>query len=357
MSRLKRQHTIRRRCRRLVRKIETKISIVLASISGLKADPNNPRQHPERQLRHLMKNLQEFGFLVPILIDETNRILAGHARVEAARRLGYSQVPAIQVEHLSEVQEKAFIIADNQLVELAVWDRVLLRDIRVDITAECPDFDIEITGFVTGEVDILIDGQDVQLDGSDPDDQVDEPDGDAIPTSRLGDVYTLGDHRLICGDALQSGTYGTLLDGGVCQMAFTDAPYNRRARDIGGLGRKKHGNIAMGSGEMSQAGFTSFLDNAHQLMAEHCRNGAILFSCMDWRHVDEMLSAGAIVGLDLKNICVWVKDNDGMGSFYRSRHEFVFVFKSGEAKHVRRQELRDRLRGLGIGGFLAHRSP
>lgn len=334
MTRPKRQNLSYRQRKRLANRFETELLVISVLISELQADPNNPRQHPERQFHHLVKSLREFGFIIPILIDEANRILAGHARVEAAKRLGYSEVPAIRVEHLSEVQKKAFMVADNQLVELAAWDKVFLRDILLDITSECPDFDIELTGFQTAEVDLLIDGGAVQLDGADPDDAVSQPSDDVVPTSLPGDVYAMGNHRLVCGDALQADTYDRLLVGEVCQMAFTDAPYNRRARDIGGLGRKKHGDFAMASGEMSEADFTSFLSDVHRLMVAHCRDGAILFSCMDWRHVGEMLSAGTAAGLELKNVCIWVKGNAGMGSFYRSRHEFVFVFKSGEAKHI-----------------------
>lgn len=334
MSGTKEQHGRHRQDRRLSSNVAAELVVSSTQIAKLHLNSDNPRRHPERQLHHLVKNLKEFGFLVPLLIDGDGLVLAGHARVEAARRLGWEEVPAIRIDHLSEVQKKAFMVADNRLAELATWDRAQLKTVILDLTTEVPDFDVEITGFVTSEVDILLEGSPVPIDGTDPDDHVAEPAGGVVPTSRLGDLFELGDHRLHCGDALVPDTYTSLLGSETCQMAFTDAPYNLRARDIGGLGRTKHADFAMASGEMSEAGFTAFLTDVHRLMAKHCRDGAILFSCMDWRHVLELSTAGASAGLALKNICVWVKDNGGMGSFYRSRHELVFAFKSGTAQHI-----------------------
>jgi len=163
---------------------------------------------------------------------------------------------------------------------------------------------------------------------------------DRPPASRLGDVWQLGRHRLLCGSAIVPADYKVLLQDEVAQMVFTDPPYNVPiAGNVGGLGRVKHKEFVMASGEMSPAQFTDFLASTFKLLAHHSQNGAINFICMDWRHLSELLRAGDMAYYELKNLVVWNKDNAGMGSFYRSKHELIAVFKVGTTKHINNCEL------------------
>jgi DNA modification methylase len=274
-----------------------------------------------------------------VLIDADGNIVAGHGRVEAARLLGYASVPTIRLDHLTEGQLRAYVIADNRLAELAGWDREILA-IELQALIELDlDFDVEITGFQTAEIDLLIEGQEAS-GAPDPADQL--PDiGESAPTvSRPGDLWVLGDHRLLCADALMSESLETLMGGATARMVFTDPPYNVAIDGhVCGLGRIKHREFAMASGEMTETEFTIFLETVLRNMARHCVDGAILDVCMDWRHLFELLSAGRRTELSLMNLCVWNKTNGGMGSFYRSKHELVCVFKKGSASHLNNIDL------------------
>ena len=155
-----------------------------------------------------------------------------------------------------------------------------------------------------------------------------------------GDIWRMGPHRLICGDALDSETFRLLMDDETARMVFSDPPYNVPIDGhVGNSGKTKHREFAMASGEMSQDQFTAFLSKAFTNMADVRADGAIHFLCMDWRHMGEMLAAGQGVYTELKNLIVWVKDNGGMGTFYRSRHELIFAYKVGTGPHLNTFEL------------------
>ena len=187
-----------------------------------------------------------------------------------------------------------------------------------------------------GEIDVLIDSS----RSADPKaDVVPEiEDGSAI--SRHGDLWQLGPHRLVCGDARDPSAYDRLMDGKRAQIVFTDPPYNVAIDGhVRGLGRIKHDDFVMAAGEMTEAEFAAFLNTALKRLAEHSVDGPIHFICMDWRHAFELLTAARGIYAELKNVCVWNKDNGGMGTFYRSKHELVFVFKNGTAPHINNFEL------------------
>jgi hypothetical protein len=222
------------------------------------------------------------------------------------------------VDHLSASQIRAYVIADNRLAENAGWDRKLLalelQEISVDL-----NFDVTVTGFETAEIDILV------SELAETDDKADElPDIDrTMPAvSRLGDRWLLGDHVLFCGDALSRASYAALLESKRAQIVFTDPPYNVAiAGNVSGLGRIKHREFAMASGEMTRPGFTRFLKGTFEHLVRFSTNGSIHFICMDWRHISEVTAAAAEPYSELKNLCVWTKTNAGMGSLYRSQHE------------------------------------
>ena len=302
-------------------------------IAALKTDPRNPRQHSDRQVRQIARSIASFGFNVPILIDRDNRILAGHGRLQACQQLGLTDVAIIRLEHLSKAQASAFSIAENRLSETSSWDDRLLAEVLKDLADLDLDFSIEATGFDMGEIDFRIEALSRGADES-------EDRADALPSTlgpcitRSGDLWLLGNHRVFCGSALDIHAYETLMGPNRAEMVFTDPPYNVRIDGhVSGLGSVHHREFAMASGEMSKSEFTSFLTLACTLLARHSTDGSIHFVCMDWRHADDLMAAGKLAYSDLKNICVWNKHNGGMGSFYRSQHELIFVFKSGHAAH------------------------
>jgi DNA modification methylase len=299
----------------------------------------NARLHPQRQLTLLQANMRVFGFLVPVLIDGRNGLIAGHARIEAAKRMGLKEVPCIRVEHLTEAQKRAYIIADNRLAELATWDRATLSSEFRFLAEVDVDFDLEITGFVAAETDLLIIDEN-EVHRPDPVDVVPAMDLERPAVSRQGDLWRLGKHRLLCGDALESASFNRLLGEERAQLIFTDPPFNCRiAHNVSGLGKIKHSDFRMASGEMSSGEFTEFLKTSFAHLAAFSVDGAIHFIFIDWRRSKEMIAAGEAVYSELKNLCVWAKTNGGMGSLYRSRHELVFVWKSGTAPHINNIEL------------------
>lgn len=300
--------------------------------------PRNARTHSKKQIQQIAQSITTFGFTVPVLIDGGGMILAGHARIKAARSLGMAEVPCVRVEHLTAAQKRAYILADNKLASNAGWDEELLANELLELTADPDlDFDLGVTGFSIPEIDIHIDGLAPEEPGDPADDilPVDPP-----RRCAPGDVWQLGRHRLICGDARDPAVIGRLMDGEQARMVFTDPPYNVPIDGhVGNLGKIRHREFAMAAGEMSGEEFTGFLTQAMRQLHEHAMDGSIHFICMDWRHMGEILAAGAAVYAELKNMIVWVKDNGGMGSFYRSRHELIFVFKKGTAAHVNTFEL------------------
>jgi DNA modification methylase len=294
------------------------IRIVFRQIVELELDPRNPRAHSSGQVRQIARSIEAFGFNVPVLIDAKRKVIAGHGRIMACKLLGWSEVPTIALEHLSEAQAKAFMIADNRLTENSVWDDRLLAEQLKELSVLDLDFSLEATGFEMGEIDFRIERL---TSSSQAEDAAD-------------DLWLMGEHRLLCGNALDPSAYAALMGREQANLVFSDPPYNVRIDgNVSGLGAVRHREFAMASGEMSAAEFTNFLNRALSLHARNSAQGSLHFICMDWRHMEELLAAGRTVYSELKNLCVWVKDNAGMGSLYRSQHELVFVFKHGREPH------------------------
>lgn len=302
--------------------------------SALSPYARNARTHSKRQIRQIARSIERFGWTNPVLIDADNRIIAGHGRVEAAKLLSMAEVPCLRITHLSDAEVRAYVLADNVLAEKAGWD----KDLRAKELQGLIDlgFDVTFTGYEVAEVDFMVAEHQEKMR--------DEADAPLEPQShvvtQLGEIWRLGDHQLMCGDARDRNTYLSLMADEVAELVFTDPPYNVPIDGfVGGKGKIKHREFAVASGEMSSAQFIDFLETTLGLAAQHAADGSIHYVCMDWRHMSEMLAAGARVYGDPKNLIVWVKDNAGMGTFYRSQHELVFVFKKGEGAHVNNFEL------------------
>lgn len=302
-------------------------------LDALRPYAGNARRHSKKQVHQIADSIRRFGFTNPILVGDDGQIIAGHRRVMAARELGMERVPTLKLSHLNAAERRAYILADNKLALNAGWDQELLA-IELQGLIDL-DFDVELTGFALAEIDFILEGaEEGRADApTDPEDAV--PPMPAVSVSRLGDLWSLGRHRLLCGNARDAQAYDHLLGTDVVGLIFTDPPYNVPIDGhVCGAGRIRHREFAMGAGEMSQAAFTHFLTETLGHGAQRCRDGAIAYVCMDWGHMSELLSAGTEVFTELKNLCVWNKTNGGMGTFYRSEHELVFVFKVGMAAHV-----------------------
>lgn len=306
-------------------------------IESLIPDPRNPRTHSRLQVRKIARSIREFGWITPIVVDQFNNIVCGHGRYEAGKLSGLTEVPVMVVDHLSETQLKAYRIADNRLAEEADWDNALLREIFVELSAVELNFDIELTGFDMGAIDFIIELPQI---GATPDKADALPEIKAVPVTRLGDIWQLGRHRVLCGDALDKANYAALLGDERAACVFTDPPYNVKIDgNVGGLGATQHREFVMASGEMSESEFRSFLlDSIHQMLRVSTP-GAVMYFCMDWRHGRELHDAMLQAGLTMLNRCTWVKPNGGMGSFYRSRHEDIYVGRNGDTPHRNNVEL------------------
>lgn len=310
---------------------ELQLKIQYVEIAKLVPYARHARTHKPKQIDQIASAIRQFGFTNPILIGDDGEIIAGHGRVLAAKQLGMRDIPTVCLSHLSPEERQAYRIADNRLAERAGWDEPLLAIELASIAELNPDFELEITGFDTAEIDLLLDTGPAEGD-----------EADAVPESvvgpavtRPGDVWVLGKHRLLCGDATDPATYARLLGNERADCVFTDPPYNVKIDgNVCGKGAIRHREFAMASGEMDKATFTDFLTKCLVHIATFSRDGSIHFVCMDWRHLPELLAAGDVAYSELKNLITWVKSNAGMGTFYRSQHELVLVYKHGTAPHT-----------------------
>lgn len=305
------------------------------SIASLKSNPRNARTHSPKQISQIARSIAEFGFNTPVLIDASNMILAGHGRVEAARQLRLETVPVLRLNHLDKNKLRAFVLADNQLALKSGWDIQILGEELSELIEF--DLDLSVTGFDWPEIDAIIHPNEVEAE-SDPADCV--PVAPKTAATRLGDIWIIGRHRLICGDSTKPETFEALLGDQKARMVFSDPPYNVPINGhVSGLGKNVHREFEMGVGEMSESEFIGFLRAVFQNAAACSIDGSLHYQCMDWRHGSEIQLASRDVYSELKNICVWAKTNAGMGSLYRSQHEFVYVFKVGHESHVNNVEL------------------
>jgi DNA modification methylase len=304
------------------------LSVQYRSVEALTCRPSNPRTHSKQQIRQIAESIKSFGFTNPILIDQSGVIVAGHGRVEAAKLLGLRRVPTILLEALTPDQVRAYVISDNRLAEKAGWDKSILA-IEFQILLAIVDFDVTLTGFDVPEMDLILQEASQQKELKEV---VAIEAGPAV--TRAGDLWQLGKHRILCGNCLEDVNFSGLLGKRRADIVFIDPPYNVPIEgNVCGKGSVHHREFAMASGEMDQVQFLSFLTVAFQLLNRFSRAGSVHFVCMDWRHMSELLDAGHRIYEELLNVCVWVKDNGGMGSFYRSRHELIFVFRNGKDQH------------------------
>jgi DNA modification methylase len=313
------------------------LEIIHLPIQAVKPSPHRVRVHNRKQRRKLEALLRRFGQAVPILVDPDHVIIDGHAVHAGLIDLGYDEIAVVVVHNRDPLEIRALRLALNRLPEDAGWDDALLRDELLALLDL--GFELEFSGFDAVEIDmaLAIDEPGAGVVEAEPaEDLVPSPNPAVTP----GDVYRLGRHVIACGDARDEVLIRRLAAERAVQVVFTDPPYNVPInRFVSGLGKTRHAEFVMASGEMTKEAFTAFLAGFIEALVPVLANGAILFVCIDWRHIGELLEAASSQELGLKNLCVWAKSNAGMGTFYRSQHELVFVFKSGDAPHQNNFEL------------------
>ena len=310
----------------------TTLSVVYRPIGSLRPDPKNARTHSKKQVAEIAASIQVFGFSNPLLIDADGAIIAGHGRLLAAKTLRMDTVPAIALPHLSDAHKRALRLADNKIALNAGWDMDLLQLELKELANLEIDFDLSVTGFSSGEIDVLLTPH-----GTTDEETI--PALPVVPRTRPGDIWLCGGHRIGCGDGRDVGFVRRVIgEGAAIDVAFLDPPYNVR---ISGHANAKgrHREFPMASGELSDADFRSFLADTLGACAAVSRDGAVHFICMDWRHMEDVAAIGRGVYGELLNLCIWNKSNAGMGSLYRSKHELIFVFRVGDAQHLNMVEL------------------
>ena len=308
------------------------LEVVYKAPTELVPDPRNARTHSKRQVEQIVSSIRAFGFTNPILADLDGNLIAGHGRLRAAKEMGLQQIPVITIDGLSEPQKKALRLADNKIALNAGWDTEILKLELAELSLPEIDFDLSLTGFSSGEIDVVL------SEAEDPDDEV-IPAVPESPRVQPGDIWQLGEHRVACGDGRDVAFLQRLVgEGETIDCAFLDPPYNVKINGHANA-KGRHREFAMASGEMTEDEFRTFLSDTLGACARVSRDGAVHFVCMDWRHMDDVTASACDIYDDLLNLCVWNKSNAGMGSLYRSKHEMVFVYRVGSAPHTNTVEL------------------
>ena len=299
--------------------------------ASLVPDPRNARTHPKRQIDQIAASIRAFGFTNPVLAEPSGQVIAGHGRLLAAKQLGLAEVPVIEIAGLSDAQVRALRLADNKIALGAGWDVEILKLELADLSLPDIDIDLGLTGFSSGEIDVIL------KDSEDPDDEV-IPAVPENPRTVPGDIWQLGEHRIGCGDGREIAFLREVIGDGTIDAAFLDPPYNVKINGHANA-KGRHREFAMASGEMTTSAFREFLGQTLGACAAVSRPGAVHFVCMDWRHMDDLSAAAAPIYDALLNMCMWNKSNAGMGSLYRSKHEMVFVYRVPGATHTNTVEL------------------
>jgi DNA modification methylase len=307
----------------------TDLKIAYLSPQRLRPSRNNARTHSKKQLKQIARSIERFGFVNPVLISDELEVIAGHGRLEAAKMLGMTKVPTVRLSNLSAAERRAYLIADNRLAELAGWDRDLLA-IELQGLVEIQFDDIELTGFSLGEIDQILD-EAAEKTAPEPAREDDIPAGSLgdPAVSRAGDLWVLGSHRLLCGDAADPTSYQVLLDGEQAGLVLADPP--RNVSTEGNVCGDDQADVAMVGGETSEHQFIAVARAFLQRGRENTKDGTILFVFVDWQHLYGLLTASREAELALKDLVVWSRGSAPIGSFYRSGYELVLVLQNGEA--------------------------
>jgi DNA modification methylase len=308
------------------------LEIIYAPLENLRPAARKVRRVDPGHVRDVAATMSTLGFCVPILIGKNNVVIDGEARLEAAKLLGLDHAPCVRIEHLSDEEQRLLRLAVNRLGEKGQWN---LDELKIEfeelIFAEAS---IEISGFDLDEIDQIVIGDELDAAEQGPL----EPAPGAVAVARLGDLFQLGAHRLICGDATDPSVLARLMGGEPpARLILTDEPYNVKIH--GNVSGGAHREFAMASGEMSDAEFLAFNIEWIEAATAQLIEGGVFGTFIDWRGLPVVGAAAAKLGLTALNLVVWAKTNAGMGSLYRSQHELLPLFKKGDAPHVNNVEL------------------
>lgn len=318
------------------------VALVRLALQLIDQPPRRVRRALKSPTEAVMRSIERFGFRIPILVrskpgGERYEVIDGHIRLAAALRLGADSLPCILVDDLPEIEIRRLRLSLNKLQEAGDWDRDALRVEIGEILEIGGDF--QIPGFELAELEALC-AEPADGGQADPDDDLApllERTGPVV--TQPGDLWVLGDHKLFCGSARDDASLADLLGARAATAVFTDPPYNVKIN--GNVRGKDQGfeEFAEASGEMSDVAFTAFLLETLGNMSAVLKPGGVIFACIDWRHVGAMTGVLETLGHELLKICVWVKTNPGMGSLYRSQHEFVTVARKPGASHTNNVQL------------------
>lgn len=314
------------------------LRVITVAIGDIKPYDNNPWEHPPEQVKLIGRSITKHGFVAPILVNKDMVVIAGHGRLLAARELGMSHVPVIILPHLTEVEERSLRIADNKISHQGRWSVENLRAEFELIVEHDVSFDPVDIGFQTAEFDAVRFGNKEECEP----DLVPEPDPDAPLVSRPDDLWTSTDGRysILYGDARNKASYERLLADERADLSFTDIPFNVPVNGhVSGLGKTRHAEFAMASGEMSDEDFAAFTETVLTHQRDYSKPGSVSMQFIDWRSVEMMIGVGKRVYGTMLNLCIWVKTNAGMGSLWRSQYEMVCVFRTPGGKHQNNVQL------------------
>lgn len=310
-----------------------RVDIVYRPVAEIHAYGRSLRKRSKRWSSAMKASIQRFGLILPILIDQGGQIIGGEGVFEVAKECGFTEVPTVRIDHLSETDIQLLRLALNRIAEESSWDTLELTEEWRELLPLTIDLGYEVSGFATPEIDSLL-HQPPAGAGRDADDDPVEVGMPGSEVSRLGDIWQLGDHLVLCGSSLEPENLQRVMGEDRARMVLTDAPYNVKIQgNVGGLGKHKHREFVQASGEMSEAHFTEFLTTSITALAAFCRNGALLYMFMDWRHVWEIMSGIRAADLTMINMAVWAKTSPALGAFYRSQHELCFIARKGDEKH------------------------
>ena len=315
------------------------IRIVYMALQAIILGELKLRRHTRRQIDKLCRNIERFGFLIPVLIDAQGVLICGHGRIEAARKLGLDRIPTISAAHLTPDEVKAFAVAENQLWTLSDWNRPALKATLEFLSSYEVDFDMGLTGFEMPEIELILAGDEDQA----VDDIDDAPTPmECVAVTQAGDVWVASEGRLsmVCGNSRSAATYQMLLGDELADLVVTDSPYNCSiTKFAGGNGKAERREFHEASGEMTNQEFRQFLHDQMSLCSDSSRNGSLHFGFMDWRNVHHVIGVGNEVFDEFVNLGVWRKTTGGMGGLYRSAHELCPIFRKGDAPHINNVQL------------------
>jgi DNA modification methylase len=322
--------------RRFNLKIRNSNEWLSISIDSIKPYDRQLRRHDRQKINKLKKLIRHFGQIIPVIVDANRTVIDGHCVLQVMRELGSGDIAVIEVSGRSDPEIKALRLALNRLTADAAWDNQQLRAEFEHLISL--SFDLDLTAFDTAEIDHVLDLDLPTANVVEDEEQI--PVVQAQAVSKLGDIWICGDHRIGCGNANDGDFVGRVRDGTLANVSFVDPPYNVPISGfVSGKGRNQHREFVQGTGEMSPEQFTTFLVASLKVLQTSSSPQALIYACMDWRHVHELISAGRQCALELYNICVWAKTNAGMGSLYRNQHELICVFKAGTETPVNNVEL------------------